>query len=87
MRSKRNYRAEYAAESPKRKKERAKRNKARRQMIREGKASVGDGKHVDHKKPLRSGGSTARKNLRVRSASSNSSDNGHRKGEKQKRKK
>ena len=40
-------------------------NKARREAIREGKASVGDGTHVDHKKPLDAGGSTSKSNTRV----------------------
>ena len=82
----RNYTKERLAEKPQRRKDRAKRNKARRQLIREGQVKKGDGKHVDHKKPLRSGGSTARSNLRVKSASSNSSANGHRKGESQRKK-
>jgi DUF917 family protein len=40
-------------------------NKARRQAIREGKAHVGDGKDIDHIKPLENGGSNAESNLRV----------------------
>lgn len=55
------------------KKDRAARNKARRQLMAEGKVAKGDGKEVDHKKPLSKGGSKARSNLRVRSASSNRS--------------
>ena len=55
------------------KKDRAKRNGARRMLEREGKVSKGDGKDVDHKKPLSKGGSKARSNLRVLSASSNRS--------------
>ena len=61
---------------PEQKKNRAKRNNARRKLEREGKVSKGDGKEVDHKKALRSGGSNERKNLRVRSKSANRSDNG-----------
>jgi hypothetical protein len=79
---KRDYKAEYAAHhsSPKAKKERAARNKAN--------ADKGvKGKDVDHKKPLRSGGSTDSSNTRVRSVSANRSDNGHKPGETQKRKK
>ena len=79
---KRDYKAEYAAHhaSPKAKKERAARNKAA--------AAKGEpGKDVDHKKPLRSGGSKELSNTRVRSRSENRSDNGHKPGEKQKRKK
>lgn len=77
---KRNYKQEAKAESPARKKARIKRVQARRKAIAAGKVSKGDGKHVDHKKPLRSGGSNSKGNLRVRSASSNSAANGHRKG-------
>lgn len=66
------------------KKERAARNKARREAIKEGKVSKGDAKHIDHKKPLRNGGSTSKSNTRVRSAKSNMSDNGSYKGMKRK---
>ena len=52
-------------------KNRAKRNAARREAIREGKASVGDGTHVDHKKPLSEGGSNSKSNRRVVSAKTN----------------
>ena len=62
--------------SPARKKARAARNKARRQAIREGKASKGDGKDVDHKKPLSKGGSNSKKNTRVVSSSKNRSAGG-----------
>lgn len=54
-------------------KDRAKRNKARRDMVAEGKVSKGDGKDVDHKNPLSKGGGTARSNLRVTSKSANRS--------------
>lgn len=37
------------------------------------------GKDVDHKNPLRNGGSTGDSNLRIRSVSANRSDNGHKK--------
>ena len=40
-------------------------NKARREAIREGRAKVGDGTNVDHKKPLDAGGSTSKSNTRV----------------------
>ncbi len=40
-------------------------NKARREAIREGKASVGDGTNVDHKRPLDAGGSKGKANTRV----------------------
>lgn len=66
---------EYDA-SPARKKARAARNKARRQAMREGKVSKGDGKHVDHKKPLSQGGSTDTSNTRVISAKKNTKAGG-----------
>lgn len=78
----RDYKQEYKDHhsSPKAKKERAARNKAC--------AEKGvKGKDVDHKKPLRDGGSTESSNTRVRSVSANRSDNGHKPGESQKRKK
>lgn len=79
----RDYRDEYKKHqsSEKAKKDRAARNKARRKAIREGKVSKGDGKDMDHKKPLRSGGSRNTSNTRVRGRSANRSANGHRKGE------
>jgi hypothetical protein len=46
-------------------------NKARAQLMKEGKVRKGDGKDVDHKKPLRSGGTNARSNLRVMDKSRN----------------
>lgn len=62
------------------KKERAKRNAARRQAIKEGRVSKGDSREIDHKKPLRNGGSNAKSNTRVRSKTSNRADNGSYKG-------
>lgn len=56
---------------PEQKKKRAMRNAARRELMREGVVRKGDGKDVDHKKPLRSGGSNARGNLRVVSKETN----------------
>jgi hypothetical protein len=70
---KRDYKQEAAAESPERKKQRAMRNKARREMEKAGKVRKGDGKHVDHKTPLSKGGGNSKKNLRVRDGKSNSS--------------
>lgn len=70
--------------SPKAKKDRAKRNKARRQAIRDGRVKKGDGKDIDHKKPLRSGGSNSKSNTRVRSKSANRADNGGTGGRKRK---
>ena len=59
--------------SPARKKARVARNKARRQLTREGLVRKGDGKDVDHKKPISKGGATSRSNLRVLSAKDNRS--------------
>lgn len=56
---------------PEQKKNRAERNAARREMTREGKVHKGDGRDVDHKKPIRSGGTNAKSNLRVMSKSRN----------------
>lgn len=66
---------EYDA-SPARKKARAARNKARRAAMREGKVKKGDGKDVDHKRPLARGGSTAKSNTRVVSSRKNRSEGG-----------
>lgn len=73
----RNYKAEYNNyhAQPEQIKKRAERVKARRMMEKTGAVSKGDGKDVDHKKPLRSGGTTTKSNLRVRSKSANRSDN------------
>lgn len=49
------------------------RNKARREMLKAGKVHIGDGKEVDHIKPLSKGGSGGIGNLRVVSASRNDS--------------
>lgn len=62
----------YAAK-PEQKKNRAKRNAARSTMIKAGKTKVGDGKDVDHKKPLKNGGSNNKSNLRVVSQKKNRS--------------
>ena len=77
MTYKRDYKAEYANYhgKPEQIKKRAARVKARRIMEKEGAVTKGDGKDVDHKKPLRAGGSTSRSNLRVRSVKANRSDN------------
>lgn len=40
-------------------------NRARRAAIREGRASVGDGTNVDHKRPLAAGGKDTPGNRRV----------------------
>jgi 5-methylcytosine-specific restriction endonuclease McrA len=44
---------------------RVKANQARAMLMKEGKIRKGDGMDVDHKKPLRHGGSNKRSNLRV----------------------
>lgn len=54
-------------------KKRAERNAARREMMKAGKVHKGDGKDVDHKRPLAKGGSNSASNLRVRSKSANRS--------------
>ena len=54
-------------------KKRAERNKARREMMRAGKVHKGDGKDVDHTKPLGEGGKNVPSNLRVVSEHANRS--------------
>lgn len=75
MTYKRDYKQEYAnydgTEAVKKK--RAQRNKARRIMEKEGLVHKGDGKDVDHKKPLSKGGTTTRSNLKAVPASTNRS--------------
>ena len=71
----RNYKQEYenydGTEAVKKK--RAQRNKARRMLEREGVVHKGDGKDVDHKKPLSKGGTTVIGNLRAKPAAANRS--------------
>jgi hypothetical protein len=50
---------------------RVKNNQARALLAKEGLVRKGDGKDVDHKTPLRSGGSNKRSNLRPLTASKN----------------
>jgi hypothetical protein len=71
----RDYKAEYANYdgTPEVKKKRAQRNKARRMLEREGIVHKGDGKDVDHKRPLSKGGTTTRSNIAAKPASSNRS--------------
>jgi len=73
----RNYKDEYDnyQGQPEQIKKRGERVKARRMMEKTGAVTKGDGKDVDHKKPLRSGGTTTKSNLRVRSVKANRSDN------------
>lgn len=74
-RSKRNYRQEYDRYQgkPRQIKNRSLRNQARRAMENEGKVSKGDGKDVDHRKPMVKGGSNSRSNLAVSNRRSNRS--------------
>lgn len=71
----RNYRQEYDEYqgTELQKKNRAKRNAARAKLARTGRVKKGDGKDVDHVKPLSKGGSNTGGNLRVKSASANRS--------------
>ena len=71
----RNYREEYDKyhSKPKQRKNRSLRTIARNQAIADGRVSRGDGKDIDHVKPLSKGGSNAKSNTRVRSASANRS--------------
>jgi hypothetical protein len=52
-------------------KKRTMNNQARAALMKEGKVSKGDGKDVDHKKPLRDGGGNGRSNLRVQTQAKN----------------
>jgi 5-methylcytosine-specific restriction endonuclease McrA len=56
---------------PEVKKDRAARNKARREAMREGRVKKGDGKELDHKQPLSKGGSRSASNTRVVSRTAN----------------
>jgi len=72
---KRDYRKQYDNYDgqPAAKKARAKRNAARSMMEQDGRVSKGDGKEVDHKRPLSKGGSNSKDNLSVKSKSANRS--------------
>lgn len=59
--------------TPEQKKNRAERNKARREAIKAHGKTALKGKDVDHKTPLSKGGSNAKSNRRVVSASTNRS--------------
>ncbi len=71
----RNYKQEYANYDGTEvvKKKRAQRNKARRMLEAKGVVHKGDGKDVDHKKPLSKGGTTVISNLRAKPAAANRS--------------
>jgi hypothetical protein len=58
------------------KKNRAMRNTARRQAIKSGAASKGDGKDVGHKKTIKSGGTNAKSNRKIQDRKSNRSEGG-----------
>ena len=64
--------------TPEQRRRRSNRNKARRYMIKQGRAKVGDGKHVDHKNYNADDNSPT--NLRVVSARSNLKRQPKRKG-------
>lgn len=70
---KRDYVQERLAESPKRVKDRAARNKARAIMAKKGLVHKGDGKDVGHKRAISRGGVTTPSNLMVQSAAANRS--------------
>lgn len=65
----RDYKKEYARDhsSPEKIKQRAARNKARKESI----LKPGDPREIDHKKPLSKGGSNHKNNLRVMSRKAN----------------
>ena len=69
----RDYKKEYAQYqgTEEQKHNRALRNHARRELEREGRVHKGDGKDVDHRHPLITGGSNRESNLRVRSVAAN----------------
>ena len=71
----RNYKQEYEnyQGTDEQKKNRAKRNAARREKMKNGAVHKGDGKDIDHAIPLSKGGSNSTGNLRVKSASANRS--------------
>jgi len=63
----RDYKKEYSTyhSSPEQKKNRAKRNAARKEMAKDGRVSKGDGMKVDHKTAIKNGGGNGKGNLRV----------------------
>lgn len=63
------YRDYHASEEQK--KNRAQRNAARRELERDGRVHKGDGKDVDHKRPISKGGSNRDSNLQVVSKGQN----------------
>lgn len=75
MAKKRDYKREYATYQgkPEQIHNRAERNAARATLAKKGKVHKGDGKDVDHKKPLSKGGAPGTGNLRVVSKHKNRS--------------
>ena len=78
MPSSKGYKRDYQLEnkyksSPEQIHKRVLRNKARQQALASGLVHKGDNKEIDHKVPLSKGGSNAKSNLRVVSASANDS--------------
>lgn len=73
MTKKRNYDKEYDnyQGTEKQKKNRAKRNAARKMMMDDGKVRKGDGKHVNHKTPMSKGGGNGKGNLSIKDAKDN----------------
>jgi 5-methylcytosine-specific restriction endonuclease McrA len=71
----RDYDREYAKYqgTPEQKKNRAMRNAARREAMERGLVRKGDGKDVDHIKPISHGGGNSKSNVRVVSKSENRS--------------
>ena len=71
----RDYKQEYAnyQGTPEQIANRTKRNAARRTMEKKGVVSKGDGKDVDHKRPIAKGGGNGNGNLRAVPASANRS--------------
>lgn len=75
-RAKRDYVAERKTESRARKEARKTRGRARYAAIKAGKVRKGDGKVVGHKKPLSSGGTNRKTNVRIEGAKKSSREGG-----------
>lgn len=69
----RNYKQEYATETPKRREARAMRNAARREETKALGHAIPKGFDVDHIKPLSKGGSNSKGNLQLQRAHNNRS--------------
>lgn len=71
----RNYKKEYAnyQGSPEQIRRRSMRNKARRALMKQGRVRKGDGKDVDHARPISKGGNNNPSNLRVKTDNANRS--------------